>query len=81
LERDCRGNGVDCRGGRGRGNETVDGGDESATTIRDRSGGCRGWEAEPCAYALLLRSSRDMMIEGDEAASDGGVGARHAVAF
>jgi hypothetical protein len=33
------------------------------------------------AYALLLRSSRDMRIEGDEAASDGGVGARHAVAF
>jgi hypothetical protein len=27
------------------------------------------------AYALLLRSSRDMRIEGDEAASDGGVGA------
>jgi hypothetical protein len=33
------------------------------------------------AYALLLRSSRDMRIEGDEAMSDGGVGARHAVAF
>jgi hypothetical protein len=30
------------------------------------------------AYALLLRSSRDrdMRIEGNEAASDGGVGAR-----
>jgi hypothetical protein len=33
------------------------------------------------AYALLLRSSRDMRIEEDEAASDGGVGARYAVAF
>jgi hypothetical protein len=28
-------------------------------------------------YALFLRNSRDMRIEGDDAASDGGVGARH----
>jgi hypothetical protein len=38
LKRDCGGIGVDCGGGRGRGNETVNGGDESATTIQDWSG-------------------------------------------
>jgi hypothetical protein len=72
LERDCRGNGVDCGGGRGRGNETVDGSDESATTIR--IGAERRMSVVECrtvhhtgvdVYALLLRSSRDMRIMVD----------------
>lgn len=72
MERDCRGNGVDCAGGRGRGNETVDGSDESATTIR--IGAERRMSSVECrtvhhtgvdVYALLLRSSRDMRIMVD----------------
>jgi hypothetical protein len=72
LERDCGGNGVDCGGRRGRGNETVDGSDESATTIRIRAGqrmsGVGGRTVHHTGvdvYALLLRSSRNMRIMVD----------------